>query len=443
LTSTDLELGADGGVNQWVGMRFNNISIPRNATILNAYVEFEVDETGSDPTSVLIQGQASDNALAFSSSAGNLSSRARTTAQVAWNNIPAWTVINAKWQTPDISSIIQEIVNRSGWGSGNSIVIVIQGTGRRTAEAYDGEIPAAPKLVITYTTGNAPTATQTSTNTPTPTQTIIPMPTSTNTPTPTNTPLPVGSDVIYVSSTSNGNSGGVAYNDEDIVAHDTSTGAWSMYFDGSDVNVTGDVDSFALMPDGSLLLSLDAAATVGSLGTVDDSDILRFIPTSTGATTAGTFAWYFDGSDVGLTTDAEDIDAIDFAPNGRLVISTLGSFGVTGASGNDEDLLVFSATSLGSITSGTWSLYFDGSDVSLTASSEDVNGVWIDPANNQLYLTTTGAFSVTGVSGDGADIFVCTPSSLGPTTSCTFSMYWDGSAFGFAGEVADGIDILK
>jgi hypothetical protein len=50
---------------------------------------------------------------------------------------------------------------------------------------------------------------------------------------------------------------------------------------------------------------------------------------------------------------------------------------------------------------------------------------------------------VTGVSGDGADIFVCTPSSLGPTTSCTFSMYWDGSAFGFAGEVADGIDILK
>jgi hypothetical protein len=253
LTSTDLELGADGGVNQWVGMRFNNISIPRNATILNAYVEFEVDETGSDPTSVLIQGQASDNALAFSSSTGNLSSRARTTAQVAWNNIPAWTVINAKWQTPDISSIIQEIVNRSGWGSGNSIVIVIQGTGRRTAEAYDGEIPAAPKLVITYTTGNTPAPTSTNTpapiltNTPTPTQTIIPMPTSTNTPTPTNSPLPVGSDVIYVSSTSNGNSGGVAYNDEDIVVYDTSTGAWSMYFDGSDVNVTGDVD--ALCPD--------------------------------------------------------------------------------------------------------------------------------------------------------------------------------------------------
>ena len=216
-----------------------------------------------------------------------------------------------------------------------------------------------------------------------------------------------------------------------------------MYFDGSDVGVTGDVDGLALMPDGSLLISLAAAATISGLGTVDDSDIIRFVPTTLGANTAGTFQWYFDGSDVGLTADSEDIDAIDFAPDGRLVVSTLGSFSVTGASGNDEDLFAFSSTSLGSATSGTWSWYFDGSDVGLTGSTEDVNGLWIDPANNRIYLTAAGAFSVTGVSGDGADSFVCTPGSLGATTSCTFNMYWDGSTFGFAGEIADGIDIDK
>ena len=235
----------------------------------------------------------------------------------------------------------------------------------------------------------------------------------------------------------------MTYNDEDIVAYNTSTGIWSIYFDASDVGVTGDVDAFALMSDGSILISLDAAATISGLGTVDDSDIIRFIPTSTGANTAGTFAWYFDGSDVGLTADAEDIDAVGFAPDGRLVISTRGAFSVTGASGNDEDLIAFSSTSLGSTTSGSWSWYFDGSDVGLTATSEDVNGVWIDPINNKVHLTTTGAFSVTGASGDGADILVCTPGSLGSTTSCAFSMYWDGSAFGFAGEVADGIAIVK
>ena len=105
---------------------------------------------------------------------------------------------------------------------------------------------------------------------------------------------------------------------------------------------------------------------------------------------------------------------------------------------NDEDIVSYDGST------GTWSMYFDGSDVGLnTTSSEDITGVWIDPTNNQIYLSTIGTFSVTGVSGDGADIFICTPGSLGPTTSCTFSMYWDGSTFGFAGEVADGIDIVK
>ena len=198
LTSSDLELGADGGVNQWVGMRFNNISIPRGASILNAYVEFEVDETGSDSTSVTIQGQAADNAPAFTTSTGNISSRARTTAQVAWNNIPPWTTISAKSQTPNISSIIQEIVNRPAWASGNSIAIIINGTGRRTAESYNGEIPAAPKLVIQYATSATstpgstatrtftPTVTRTSTVTRTPT--LGPTATRTFTPTVTRTP---------------------------------------------------------------------------------------------------------------------------------------------------------------------------------------------------------------------------------------------------------------
>jgi len=217
-----------------------------------------------------------------------------------------------------------------------------------------------------------------------------------------------------------------------------------MYFDGSDVGITGDIDAFALMPDGTILISLDADGTVGSLGVVDESDIIQFTPTSLGTTTAGTFTLYFDGSDVSLTTSAEDIDSIDFAPDGRLIIGTGGSFSVTGVSGGDEDLIAFTATSLGSTTAGTWSLYFDGSDVGLNeASTEDINEIWIDPANNLIYITTLGAFSVTGVSGDGADVFVCAPGMLGTSTICTYAMYWDGSLNGFAGEVVDGLDVVK
>ncbi|HSL44237.1 MAG TPA: right-handed parallel beta-helix repeat-containing protein [Anaerolineales bacterium] len=188
ITSSDLELGMDGTSSQLVGMRFNNIAIPRGASILNAYVEFEVDETSSASTSLTLQGQASDHALAFSTSSRNISSRPRTAAQVAWNGIPSWTVIDAKWQTPDLSPIVQEIVDRPGWISGNSIVIMVSGSGERTAEAYDGEPPAAPKLVLTYTTGDPPTPTPT----PTATATFTPShtPTETGTPSQTLTPTP-------------------------------------------------------------------------------------------------------------------------------------------------------------------------------------------------------------------------------------------------------------
>jgi hypothetical protein len=177
---------------------------------------------------------------------------------------------------------------------------------------------------------------------------------------------------------------------------------------------------------------------------VDNSDILRFIPTSTGPNTAGTFEWYFDGSDVELAASGENVDAVARLADGRLALSTTAGFSVTGASGQDEDLFVFAPTNLGSATGGSWSLYFDGSDVGLSnTNDEDVWGAWIDEANSDIYLTTVGAFAVTGVSGDGADIFVCKYGSLGATTTCTYRMYWDGSANGFAGERVDAFAVER
>jgi len=211
LTSPDLQLGNDNNTPQLVGMRFTNIAIPRNANILNAYVEFEVAATGSASTSVTIRGQAADNASAFSSTKNNISNRSLTTAQVAWNNIPAWSALNVKWQTPNLSAIIQQVVNRSGWASGNAIAIIINGSGQRTAESYDGEAPAAPKLVITYLLPT-PTPTLTPTPTRTPTQTLTPTitntstptftPTVTNTSTATLTPTPTNTSTLTATPTS-------------------------------------------------------------------------------------------------------------------------------------------------------------------------------------------------------------------------------------------------
>ncbi|MEI2608801.1 MAG: hypothetical protein V9G20_09240 [Candidatus Promineifilaceae bacterium] len=280
---------------------------------------------------------------------------------------------------------------------------------------------------------------------PTPTNTpIVPTATPTNTPVPpTATPTPTGGSQIYAGSTTSGAAGGVAFDNDDILIYNTSSATWSLYFDGSDVGLgSADVDAFELMSDGTVLISLAASFSVTGLGTVADADIVRFTPTSTGSTTAGTFSWYFDGSDVGLTTTNEDIDAVEILSDGRILVSTLGNVSVTGASGDDKDLLAFTPTALGATTSGTWALYFDASDVGLTAANEDVNGVWVD-SNGNIYLTTIGAFTVTGASGDGADIFRCVPGSLGSTTTCTFSLYWDGSVNGFAGEVLDSFALVQ
>src|ERR1051325_4326439 len=56
LTSPDLKLGVDNHTAQLVGMRFTNITIPRNAMVISAYVEFEVAATDSNTTSLKIRG---------------------------------------------------------------------------------------------------------------------------------------------------------------------------------------------------------------------------------------------------------------------------------------------------------------------------------------------------------------------------------------------------
>ncbi len=248
---------------------------------------------------------------------------------------------------------------------------------------------------------------------------------------------------LYLGSSTSGTAGGVAFADEDILVKNIGTGTFAIYVDGSDIGLANtDIDAFEMQADGSLLMSFDADFSLTNFGTVDDSDILRFVPTSLGATTAGTWQWYFDGSDVGLSTSDEDIDAFTVLADGRLVLSTLGSVSVTGASGADEDLVIFTPAQLGSTTSGTWAIYFDGSDVGLASTSnEDLNGVWVN-ATGEIFLTTLGSFSVTGLSGDGSDIFICTPGSLGSTTTCTYSMYWDGSVNGFLGEDTDSFSIV-
>lgn len=149
LNSTDLELVWEDG-NQVVGIRFAGLPVPQGATILGAYVQFRADEIRVDPTSLTIAGQASNNAATFQKRAFNVSSRPDTTAVVGWVP-PPWDTIDESGpdqRTPDLALIVQEVVNRPGWDPGKALALFITGTGRRTADSFQGGAP--PVLTITY-----------------------------------------------------------------------------------------------------------------------------------------------------------------------------------------------------------------------------------------------------------------------------------------------------
>jgi uncharacterized repeat protein (TIGR01451 family) len=156
-TSSDLELGDEqgstgGGAAQLIGMRFAGLAIPQGTTITNAYIQFTVDETDSVATNLTVRGELTGDAATFANAPNSVSSRVpQTAAFVDWNNVPAWTTsgdAGLDQRTPNLAAIIEEIVNQGTWSSGNALVIVVTGTGERTAHAHNGVPASAPLLHV-------------------------------------------------------------------------------------------------------------------------------------------------------------------------------------------------------------------------------------------------------------------------------------------------------
>ena len=153
-SSSDIELTYDGNDNQIIGLRFTGLDIPQGANIISANIQFTTDETNTGECNLTIKGENTGNSAVFTTANTVVSSRTTTDANVAWS--PAeWNSVGesgADQRTPDISSIIQEIVDIEEYTSASAISIIITGSGERTAESYDGSSSQAPLLSVSYTT---------------------------------------------------------------------------------------------------------------------------------------------------------------------------------------------------------------------------------------------------------------------------------------------------
>lgn len=147
------------------GLRFETLQIPQGATIVSANIRFTSEGFNIADTSLVISAEALADTTAFSASSNNISSRTKTATNVEWlagNSFPTTGEIIT---TPDISSVIQEVVDLTDWCGGKDLNVLIEGTSvtglsDRRVRAIDEGLSGAPQLVVSYDDTTATGCTQ-------------------------------------------------------------------------------------------------------------------------------------------------------------------------------------------------------------------------------------------------------------------------------------------
>jgi len=218
-------------------------------------------------------------------------------------------------------------------------------------------------------------------------------------------------------------------------------GSYSVYLHGdTDLGIKGaNLMDFEVLSNGDVLFVIDRKKTLAGIADqVTPRDVIRYHASD------GSLTIELKGSDIGLTKSSEDIDAVAYdTANGHLIIST---YGTATFSNNlkvqDRDLVA--------IVGGVPTLFFDGDQVGMKSSDEDIGAASLwegDPnaSERNLYLVTKGSFhvsSVNSLSGKKSDIFGCSPgTSADPITSCFFFKFFAGKDQGLNKQL-DGISIF-
>jgi len=138
----------------YMGLHFRDIKMDTksitNLAIEDAYLEFTSSEYTSGSTSFSITAEKIGNAPILANTSNYLSSKAKTSASVTWSTSSAYSS-DTVYRTPNLSAIIQEIMNQPSWKSGNSINFILQrNSGNRNFIANDYSVSKSPKLIIKY-----------------------------------------------------------------------------------------------------------------------------------------------------------------------------------------------------------------------------------------------------------------------------------------------------
>lgn len=160
----NIPVGNSGAVAWHCFIRFQNVTIPAGSTIDSAVLRFVADSSQSGTTvDVDIHFEDADDPAA-PSNGSDVVGRSLTTG-INWSGIGSWTVGNS-YDSPSLVSDLQDVIDKGGWASGQSIVAHIVDNGstanaRRNPATYNHASYNAPQLIVSHHIPYAPNVSET------------------------------------------------------------------------------------------------------------------------------------------------------------------------------------------------------------------------------------------------------------------------------------------
>jgi len=135
--------------------RFLNVNIAQGKTIVTAVLKLIVGANASSGFDTAVKAEDVDSSSRHTNS-GEVGGVAETTASVTWPTLGSWTT-GTTVSSPEIKTVIQEIVDRGGWAANAELSLHLKyaGGGSSTEyqrfKTYDDSAANAAVLEITYT----------------------------------------------------------------------------------------------------------------------------------------------------------------------------------------------------------------------------------------------------------------------------------------------------
>ena len=133
--------------------RFQNVTVPNATTISTATLTLIVGAAASATFNMTIEGEDANDSAQYATYE-DADDVTETTAGVTWAGSSGWATSDVE-VSPDIKTIIQEIVNRGGWASGNDLTLRVNYNDTDDNEEYefksfDDSAGVSALLTITY-----------------------------------------------------------------------------------------------------------------------------------------------------------------------------------------------------------------------------------------------------------------------------------------------------